>query len=116
MYRQFGFYPPIGNLLVVMCSSEKERLLDIASNKLAKRLQMHVDTEEKLSTKRVQIVGPTDASIAKVNDIYRKVIYIKTKEYQDLVLLKDRLEYYMKDNRDFSQVSVQFDFNPMSGF
>lgn len=116
MYRQFGFYPPIGNLLVVMCSSEKEELLDIASNKLAKRLQMHVDTEEKLSTKRVQIVGPTDASIAKVNDIYRKVIYIKTKEYQDLVLLKDRLEYYMKDNRDFSQVSVQFDFNPMSGF
>ena len=116
MYRQFGFYPPIGNLLVVMCASEKEELLEIAGNKLARRLQMHVDTETELSTKRIQVVGPTDASVARVNDIYRKVIYIKTKEYQDLVLLKDRLEYYMKDNRDFSQVSVQFDFNPMSGF
>ena len=116
MYRQFGFYPPIGNLLVVMCTSEKEELLNIASEKLAKRLQMHVDTEETLTDKRVQVVGPTDPSVARINDIYRKVIYIKTKEYQDLVLLKDRLEYYMKDNRDFNQVSVQFDFNPMSGF
>lgn len=116
LYRQFGFYPPIGNLLVVMCTSEKEEQLDIAGNKLVKRLQMHVDTEAELSTKRIQIVGPTDPAVAKVNDIYRKVIYIKTKEYQDLVLLKDRLEYYMKDNRDFGQVSVQFDFNPMSGF
>ena len=116
MYRQFGFYPPVWNLLVVMCVSEKYDQLDFASEKLVKRLQMHMDTEDDLKGKKVQLVGPADASIAKINDIYRKVIYIKTKEYQDLVLLKDRLEYYMKDNRDFGQVSVQFDFNPMSGF
>lgn len=116
MYRQFGFYPPVWNLLVVMCASEKYDQLDLASEKLVKRLQMHMDTEDDLKGKKVQLVGPADASIAKINDIYRKVIYIKTKEYQDLVLLKDRLEYYMKDNRDFAQVSVQFDFNPMSGF
>ena len=116
MYRQFGFYPPVWNLLVVMCASEKNDQLDFVSEKLVKRLQMHVDTEDDLKGKKIQLVGPADASIAKINDIYRKVIYIKTKEYQDLVLLKDRLEYYMKDNRDFAQVSVQFDFNPMSGF
>ena len=116
MYRQFGFYPPVWNLLVVMCASEKYDQLDFASQKLVKRLQMHIDTEDDLKGKKIQLVGPADASIAKINDIYRKVIYIKTKEYQDLVLLKDRLEYYMKDNRDFGQVSVQFDFNPMSGF
>ena len=116
MYRQFGFYPPVWNLLVVMCASEKNDQLDFVSEKLVKRLQMHVDTEDDLKGKKIQLVGPADASIAKINDIYRKVIYIKTKEYQDLVLLKDRLEYYMKDNRDFGQVSVQFDFNPMSGF
>lgn len=116
MYRQFGFYPPVWNLLVVMCASEKYDQLDFASEKLVKRLQMHIDAEDDLKGKKIQMVGPADASIAKINDIYRKVIYIKTKEYQDLVVLKDRLEYYMKDNRDFAQVSVQFDFNPMSGF
>ncbi len=116
MYRQFGFYPPVWNLLLVMCTSEREDLLEIVSQKLAKRLQMHADTEDALVDEKIQIVGPADATIARVNDVYRKVIYIKTKEYKNLVLLKDRLEYYMKDNRDFQNVSVQFDFNPMSGF
>jgi len=116
MYRQFGFYPPVWNLLLVMCTSEQENLLETMSEKLVKRLQKHIDTEEVLQKERIQLVGPTDATIARVNDVYRKVIYIKTKEYHHLVMLKDRLEDYMKDNRDFQNVSVQFDFNPMSGF
>jgi primosomal protein N' (replication factor Y) len=116
MYRQLGFYPPVWNLLLVMCTSENEAQLQRMSEKIAKRLQTHVETEAVFERKPIQIVGPADATIARVNDVYRKVIYIKTKNYQDLVLLKDRLEYYMKDNREFGQVSVQFDFNPMSGF
>lgn len=66
--------------------------------------------------KRVFPVGPADPAVAKVNDIYKKVIYIKTKDYQTLVELKDRLEHYMRDNRAFKDTVVQFDFNPMSGF
>ena len=116
IYRQIGFYPPVWNLLLVMCTSENENQLEIAIEKIAKRLQGHVDGDIEFERKPIQIVGPADATIARVNDVYRKVIYIKTKDYQNLVLLKDRLEYYIKDNRDFQNVSVQFDFNPMSGF
>ncbi len=116
MYRKLGFYPPVWNLLLVMCTSEDEAQLQFASEKIAKRLQGHLEREEAFAGRPIQLIGPADATIARVNDVYRKVIYIKTKEYQDLVLLKDRLEYYMKDNRDFGRVSVQFDFNPMSGF
>ena len=116
MYRQFGFYPPVWNLLLVMCTSEQEKLLETMSEKLVRRLQNEIDTDAVLQKERIQLVGPTDAVIARVNDVYRKVIYIKTKEYNHLVLLKDRLEDYMKDNREFQNVSVQFDFNPMSGF
>lgn len=115
-YRRLGFYPPVWNLLLVMCTSENEKQLQYASEKIAKRLQGHVDGDTEFERKPIQIVGPADATIARVNDVYRKVIYIKTKDYQNLVLLKDRLEYYIKDNRDFQNVSVQFDFNPMSGF
>ena len=116
VYRQMGFYPPVWNLLLIMCTSEQEGQLQLASEKIAKRLQGIVSSETELERKPIQIVGPADATIARVNDVYRKVIYIKTKDYQHLVLLKDRLENYLKDNRDFGQVSVQFDFNPMSGF
>ncbi len=114
IYRQMGFYPPVWNLLVVMCASEQEQALGYASEKIVNRLQKCV--EEHYQGERIQLVGPADATIARVNDVYRKVIYIKTKDYQNLVGLKDSLEHYMKDNKDFQNVSVQFDFNPMSGF
>ena len=116
LYRQMGFYPPIWNLLVVMCTSEQEACVNRMSEKIAKRMQQHLDMEADFKGQRIQMVGPADAVIAKINDIYRKVIYIKAQDYEHLVLLKEKIEYYMKDNREFQNVSVQFDFNPMSGF
>ncbi len=114
MYRQLGFYPPVWNLLLLMCTSENEAQLEMVSEKVMKRLQ--ATATECLPGERIQMIGPADATIARVNDIYRKVIYIKTQDYHNLVVLKNKLEYYMKDNRDFQSISVQFDFNPMSGF
>lgn len=115
-YRMLMSYPPIWNLLVIMCTCEQEQQLSFVTDKMVKRLQGCIDTEKTLEGEIIQLIGPADATIAKVNDIYRKVIYIKTKEYQNLVLLKEWMEYYVQDNRDFQNVSVQFDFNPMSGF
>lgn len=115
-YRMLMSYPPIWNLLVIMCTCEQEQQLSFVADKMVKRLRGCIDTEKTLEGERIQLIGPADATIAKVNDIYRKVIYIKTKEYQNLVLLKERMEYYVQDNKDFHNVSVQFDFNPMSGF
>lgn len=116
VYRQMMKYPPIWNLLVIQCASEKSDILEIGVNKLANHLNHYIEDTENLKNEMIQVIGPADASIAKVNDIYRKVIYIKTKEYDNLVLLKDRLEWYVKDNRDYANISIQFDFNPMSGF
>ena len=116
LYRQLGAYPPIGNLLVLLCTSEQEKALEVACEKLMARLNMHIQTEDALQRKQIRLFGPADPAIAKVNDMYRKLIYVKTSEYQTLVFLKDKLEWYIRENRDFSQVFLQFDFNPMSGF
>ena len=116
VYRQMMKYPPVWNLLVVQCASEKNEILEIGVGKLANHINQYIKDAEILQNKMIQVIGPADASIAKVNDIYRKVIYIKTKEYDNLVCIKDRLEWYVKDNRDYTNISIQFDFNPMSGF
>ncbi len=69
---------------------------------------------------RVHLVGPADAAVSKINDIYHKVIYMKTESYDTLVELKDGLLAYIKsDNKEkniFSDITIQFDFNPVSGF
>ena len=129
VYRQMACYPPVGNLLMILCTSEKEERLTYACEKIVgylknciDRIDLHLEEEynyqddKLLQGQRIQLIGPTDAIIAKINDIYRKVIYLKTAEYQTLVLLKDKLEWYIRDNHDFSYVFVQFDFNPMNGF
>lgn len=115
-YRRLMHYPPIWNLLVILCVSSKELPLEQAVKKISALLQRQLGENERIRNELIQVVGPADASISKINDFYRKLIYIKTKDYKHLVLLKDCVEWYVKDNKDFANVNIQFDFNPMNGF
>ena len=109
-YRQMMFYPPIWNLLVIWCTSECEEEAAKASERIAAYL------EQEKAGKKIQVVGPADATISKVNDTYRKVLYLKAMSYGQLVERKDRLEIFMMKSQQFTNVVVQFDFNPMNGF
>lgn len=73
-------------------------------------------TSALIKGRTVQLVGPTDASIGRINDVYRRVLYLKAKEYGTLVEIKDCLEKYIKEEVQSKSVTIQFDFNPMSGF
>ncbi|SER46017.1 replication restart helicase PriA [Lachnobacterium bovis] len=110
-YRRLMRYPPIWNMLVIMCSSKNEDIANASSQDITNELHKKID-----NPREVQIIGPADAVISKINDTYRKVIYIRTEEYSKLVEFKDYIENYVRDNKDFSRTIVQFDFNPISGF
>lgn len=111
-YREMMCYPPAWNLLVVLCASRTEE----AAAQGAKRLAEQADAWIKALGEKVYAVGPADAAVAKVNDIYKKVIYFKTQEYATLVKIKDMAEKFTRDNRDYKDVMIQFDFNPVNGF
>ena len=107
LYREMMLYPPVWNMLVVFCASKWEQNAYDCASKLA---------EQTGGEQQVQVIGPADAAVAKVNDIYKKVLYLKAKDYGKLVEIKNRLEHFMRDNRAFSDTIVQFDFNPVNGF
>ena len=65
---------------------------------------------------RVYLVGPADAAVAKVNDVYKKVIYLRGADYQSLVHIKDDIERFVAGNVIYKNTIIQFDFNPMNGF
>ena len=111
-YRKMMHYPPIWNMLLVHCMGKNEQITQQTAQLMADKLQSAI----KRSGKPVLLVGPADATIAKVNDIYRKVLYMKAADYQTLVALKDALEQFGKKTTAFSNVTIQFDFNPSSGF
>ena len=109
-YRRMMFYPPIWNMLVIWCMSEQEAAANGTSEAIASHLQQVTDG------KHIYVIGPADATIAKINDTYRKVIYLKTTSYEELVAMKDKLEIFITKTQQFANVVVQFDFNPMNGF
>jgi primosomal protein N' (replication factor Y) len=61
-----------------------------------------------------QIIGPAPASIAKAKDVHRRVIYIKDRDYNLLVGVKNYLEGYFNYSEYFIGCNLQFDFNPIS--
>ncbi len=107
LYREMMLYPPVWNMLVVLCASKWEQTAYDCAAKLAEQIG---------GERQMQVIGPADAAVAKVNDIYKKVLYLKAEDYGKLVGIKNRLEHFMRDNRAFSDTIVQFDFNPVNGF
>lgn len=108
-YRDLLNYPPVWNLLVILVSAKEEEM----GGRVARILAQNI---EAMQIERLSVVGPASPGVAKVNDIYRKVIYLKSNQYEILVDVKDRLEQYIEKQTFYGDVNVQFDFNPVNGF
>lgn len=61
------------------------------------------------------VIGPAKASIGKINDIYRFVLYCKSAEYDRLVEIKDKIEQELQ-SIELRDENVQFDFDPMDSY
>ena len=100
-------YPPVAHMMAVMVMSENELTSVERATNLADKVKF-----EFLEYKP-RIIGPSSAAIGKINDIYRNVFYIKHKDYNVLVEIKDELESFI-DEKQWNRDSIQFDFNPMN--
>ena len=106
-YRELMGYPPVDNLLAILVSCEKEALLETGC-KYLKEFAVRISSAEE-----VAIIGPASPGIGKINDVYRKVLYLKTEKYDTLIKMKNKLEQYIEVNPGFNPMRIQFDFNPM---
>ncbi len=109
-YRDLMGYPPVEELLAILMTGPKEEQLELAAGYL-KAFALKYDKEKKIT-----IIGPASPYVGKVNDVYRRVLYMKSKDYDALVHIKDLLERYIEINSGFNTMGIQFDFNPMNVF
>ena len=105
-YRRLMGYPPAAGLMAVLVSGADEALLTKASGYL-KEFAVRAAKDAPMS-----VIGPASPSIGKINDIYRKVIYLKSEDERILMAVKDRMEKYIEINRGFQSLRIQFDMNP----
>ncbi len=109
LYRSLAGYPPVQHMLAVQIFAKEESEGMALAETVAKLLS---ESREKEHT---QIIGPVPAAVARINDIYRTVLYIKHESKQYLVACKDRIEEMAKDMEQGSRM-IQFDFDPMNLF
>lgn len=108
MYRRMMGYPPAAHMLVIQVNGAVEERTQMQAQRIAEVLQQ--------ADSSVICMGPSDATIARINDVYKKILYLKDKDYDRLVKMKDAVEAYILEEKELRDVSVWFDFDPMSGF
>ncbi|MDO4261801.1 MAG: primosomal protein N' [Eubacteriales bacterium] len=109
LYRGLMGYPPVQELLGVYLTAPDEDALSERAELLGRALRAETATG-------LQVIGPADAALTKKNDIYRKVIYIKHGRKEILLGVKKKLERRMETEDGWTNVRVQFDYNPMQAF
>ena len=105
-YRRLMKYPPVNVLFTVQMASKSEAVLVEAADRLAAHITPQADEE------KVQMIGPVDASVYKINDIYRKILYLKQENYDILIKIRDNIDCFQKENQElFKGVVVQYDLS-----
>ena len=104
-YRELMGYPPAQSMLAVHVSFGDADRLDMAMSYLKRFL-------ERIAQKvGAQVIGPADEAVAKINDMYRRVLYVKSEDEQALKNLREQTEHYIEINKGFDAMYIQYDFN-----
>ena len=102
-YRILMDYPPAAHMLTVLASGEDAALLGKGMEFIRKF------AERICPDKGLHIIGPADAAVGKVNDIYRKVFRLKHEDGKLLLDMKDKIEKYIEINSGFRKLYIQYD-------
>ncbi len=109
-YRRLMKYPPQAHILAVLCIGRDEEKTEQFCNRVATVAKNFALSHR---DEYVAVIGPTKASIAKSNDFFRNLIYIKADSYGILTELASVLDVFREQDKN---VILQLDFNPMGSY
>ncbi len=110
IYRKLMGYPPFKHIMLMMFTSTDERYIIKLSNNMKQRL-MKYEVAGKL-----ELLGPAPATLSKVNDIYRQLIYVKSDAYKALTSLTHYIYKEMQEEDTQKKGSLMIDINPMMSY
>ena len=106
-YRQMLSYPPVNNMIRINISSADEGRLKVGVDDI-KRL---LDDKNNNLANSIKILGPANAPIYKISDVYTKIIYLRSADFGRLSYLMDCIDRYTQDNDKYKNISIQYDVN-----
>ena len=108
-YRDLMSYPPMSGMLAMLLQSADEELLETEDEKI----KLHI---LEMEIPLLRVTGPTAAVISKLNDIYRRVIYLKHEDTKELYRVREMIEKSVKNEEIHKEIRVEFDENPLYAY
>ena len=102
-YRKRLFYPPFSVMLAMQCIYTEEAYLDYILGKLMPRVQ------ERIRDGGGETYGPFPATVYKIKDKFRKIIYIKHSNHDIILQLRDYFIQELKQEDKRNLILLQFD-------
>lgn len=102
-FRRLMRYPPETALLSIRLQSEDEELLNGVSARAAGILT------EQGKYAGVTVIGPCEAGIYRVNDVFRKLIYLKHEKRNILLDLRDMLQEFLRTEYKNRKIYLNYD-------
>ena len=105
-YRRLLSYPPCSHILGIQVSSANQKDAISQADILADLIKRTDD--------EINIMGPEDAYIGKLKDVYRRVIYLRDTDYRRLVYIKDVIDRFLLEQKQYRNTMTWFDFDPIN--
>ncbi len=107
-YRRLLGYPPCGHMLAILIESRNGKECAGTAASLAEAVRNDI-------INGVFVIGPTPATISRIKDVYRFMIYAKSENEEALIRIKDTAEQSF-DGMHTDGVRISFDLDPMNGY
>ena len=98
VYRKMMHYPPSAGMMKIQLMSENENKVKEFADKVYNKILTYDN--------KLMIIGPSKASIYKINDIYRYMIYIKGNE--ELFKVQDIIDGTLDEK--YNEVVIMYDY------
>ncbi|RHP48482.1 primosomal protein N' [Clostridium sp. AF32-12BH] len=102
-YRRLMQYPPACHMLSMQVTGENEELMTRIMEAIAASVRKHFEEQ-------TQIIGPVPAPVYKVNDIYRKILYMKQENYDILIKIQKYVKMRWDETESCKKLTLQCDF------
>lgn len=119
VYRKLLRYPPAEHLLAIQIISRSEEHASLFAHKTRALLEQLTAAAREKNPDRLLFIGPAPAVLEKLRDEYRYVIYVKSPDYDTLIVCKDGVEAAAERAAKVSRemdTMFQFDFDPINAF
>lgn len=103
-YRQLMHYPPACHMLQLQVSGRDEQLTGHMMDLVRDSVVRHFGA-------CLEVIGPVPAPVYKVNDIYRKILYMKQENYDILIRIRNYVQERWDETEDCKQLAIQYDFS-----